>query len=68
MNLNPQNPYLQAGSINRLLEQEKLQHVKKCVIIVHSIRHGDIESLELLKKELENKEIKYKIVDFGELE
>jgi hypothetical protein len=67
LNLNPDNPHLQPGSVQRLLEQENLEHVKKCVIVVHSGGHGDIESLELLKKDLDNANLIYRVIDFGEL-
>lgn len=66
LNLNPDNPHLQPGSVQRLLEHEKLD-VKKCIVVVHHIGHGSIECLELLKKDLENADIKYRVIDFEEL-
>ena len=67
LNLNPNNPLLQTGSVQQLIELENLQRIKKCVIVVHHVGHGEIESLELLKNDLENADIIYKIVDFLEL-
>ncbi len=64
INLNPSDPHLNPGCISRLIEQEKLQAVKKCVIIVHSIGHGGIESLDILKSELKAAGIKYGVIDF----
>jgi hypothetical protein len=41
--------------------------VERCVVIVHKIGHGTIDSLATIKKELEDLDIKYRIIDFEEL-
>ncbi|GAB6106083.1 MAG: hypothetical protein CVU84_17320 [Firmicutes bacterium HGW-Firmicutes-1] len=67
LNLNPQDPYLNSGCVKRLIEQEHLQGVEKCVLIIHSIGHGDDKSLKTLRADLDALDIKYSIVDFQEL-
>ena len=65
LNLNPQDPYLNSGCVKRLIEQEHLQGVEKCVLIIHSIGHGDEKSLKTLRADLDALDIKYSIVDFS---
>ena len=65
LNLNPQDPYLSSGCVKRLIEQEHLQGVEKCVLIIHSIGHGDEKSLKTLRADLDALDIKYSIVDFS---
>lgn len=67
LELNPENPNLEAGSIHSLLMQEEITYVEKCVVVVHHVGHGTIDSLETIKKELEDLDIKYRIIDFEEL-
>jgi len=67
MELNIDNPTLESGCVQRLLVKEEITYVEKCIIIVHHVGHGDIECLEMLKKDLEDADILYKVVDFGEL-
>lgn len=64
LNLNPHDPYLNQGCVSRLLEKENLQDVKKCVIVIHSIGHGGIKSLNILKNDLSAAGIKYGVIDF----
>lgn len=35
INLNPENPHYQHGSLKSLIEQEGLQDAKRCIVIVH---------------------------------
>ncbi len=67
LDLNPESPQLKAGSVQRLIEQEEIQYVEKCIIVVHHVGHGDVDSLEILKKDLENADIEYRIVDFNDI-
>lgn len=67
LNLNPQDPYLSSGCVTRLIEHEHLQGIEKCVLIIHSIGHGDDKSLKILKSDLDSLNIKYSIVDFSEI-
>lgn len=67
LELNPDSPLLEAGSVHKLMEQEEITYVEKCIIIVHHVGHGDVGCLEMLKKDLEDAGILYKVVDFGEL-
>ena len=67
LNLNPRDPYLNSGCVERLLEQEYLKGVEKCVVVIHSIGHGDERSLKILKADLDALKIKYQIVDFNDI-
>ena len=67
INLNPQSPHLYPDCVSRLLDKEKLQGVKKCVLIVHTIGNGDLSSLEILKSDLTKNEVKYCVIDFSEI-
>lgn len=65
LNLNSQYPYLNPGCVARLVEKENLlQNVKKCVIVIHFVGNGGIESLNIIKRDLEKLNIKYRIIDF----
>lgn len=68
LSLNPEGTVLREGSIQALLQQEEITYVEKCVVVVHKVGHGTGQSLELLKKELEDIGIAYRVVDFEELE
>ena len=67
LELNPESPILQEESVLKLLQQEEITFVESCVVIVHKIGHGTIDSLAAIKKELEDLDIKYRIIDFEEL-
>lgn len=67
INLDPHDPNLKPGSVLKLLEQEKIKHVKKCIIIVHENGLGSADCLEIIKKDLENVNILYKVISFREL-
>ncbi|PKM67299.1 MAG: hypothetical protein CVU95_07680 [Firmicutes bacterium HGW-Firmicutes-2] len=67
LNLNPQDPYLNSGSVKRLIEHEQLQGIEKCIIVVHSVGLGDDKSLAVLKADLDQMKIKYSVVDFREI-
>jgi hypothetical protein len=65
LNMNPESPELLPGSVNRLIEKEKLGFVKKCIVIVHSVGQGDEKSLKQLMRDLDDLDILFKIVDFN---
>ncbi len=64
LNLNPEDPYLNPGCVERLLKHEHLVGVEKCVLVVHAIGHGDDRSLKILTDDLNVLGIRYQIVDF----
>ena len=67
LNLNPHDPYLNPGCVSRLIKQEILQAIKKWIIVVHSIGHGGIDGLNILKSDLKAVGIKYCVIDFDEI-
>ncbi|WKY46630.1 hypothetical protein Q5O24_09590 [Eubacteriaceae bacterium ES3] len=67
INLNPQDPYLNPGCVTRLIEHEHLQGVEKCIIVIHAVGHGDENSLAVIKADLEDLNIKYRVIDFIEI-
>lgn len=67
LNLNPQDPNLNPGCVKRLIEHEQLQGVEKCVIVIHLVGQGDDKTLEVLKADLDQLNIKYSVVDFREI-
>lgn len=66
INLNPENPHYQSGSLKRLIEQEGLQDVKNCILVVHDYGYGVEGNLEIIKQELTEHGINYKVVKFDE--
>lgn len=67
INLNRDSPYLQPKSVNRLVEKEKLQYVKKCAIIVHNIGHGGEKDLHLIEDDLKDLGMSYRVIRFDEV-
>ncbi len=56
VNLNPENPYYQLGSVKKLFRHERLEESlwpKRCTLIAHPEGHGRFEDLHALVKDLE---------------
>lgn len=51
-----------------LIEHENLLNIKKCILVVHSIGHAGLDSLDILKRALEVEGIKYCVIDFEGIE
>lgn len=67
INLNPENPHYLEGSLKKLIEKENLYNIYRCVVVIHNTGNGTIKDMDALKKDLENTDIKYKIITFEEL-
>lgn len=67
LNLNPDKPNLQPGCIKALINKEKLQDIRKCVVVVHSIGHGTSKDLSVLQEELKMCGIAYKVIYLEEI-
>lgn len=68
INLNPSEPVLNSDCVIKLIECENLHDIKKCIIVVHSIGHAGLDSLNILKSALEVEGIKYCVIDFEGIE
>jgi hypothetical protein len=64
INLNPENPHCQLGSIHKLVKLVGLDGIKYLIIRVHKDGNGNLDNLEMLKKDIDNISIKYKVVEF----
>lgn len=64
INLNPESPYYQKGSVKRLIEHEGLHDIKNCIVVVHNYGEGSAKDLETLEQDLNEQKITYKVVDF----
>ncbi len=67
INLNPENPRYQVGSLKRLIDAANLHKSKKCLIVVHTSGYGDEKDLDIIKNEMGSLKIKFKSVILGEL-
>lgn len=68
LNLHPENPHLEAGSVQRLLHQEELlgelaRTGRSCTLVVHPEGHGTIGDLHMLQHELE--ELRFDVTVVG---
>lgn len=65
LNLNPDNPYYQVGSIKKLIAHENLNYSivdKDCAVIVHNQGYGSEDDLNTLKKDLDGEGFKVSII------
>jgi hypothetical protein len=70
INLNPENPHYQLGSVSKLLkskfftESYGLDDKKECIIVIHPTGHGSKVDLETLIKDLQNEGFVVRTVEF----
>jgi len=66
LNLNPRTPAYQKGSVNRLIEQEKLNfnENKEAVVAIRDIGHGTRKDFDTLKEDLADSG--FKVIVYGE--
>lgn len=59
VNLNPESPHYQLGSVRKLLEKEGASAAalatgpRRCVVVSHDLGHGSQEDLERLETDLQ---------------
>lgn len=70
LNLNPERPDYQMGSIKKLIHQErltgKIADAKSASILIHPVGHGSIADLVVLQRDLLSEGFTVKV--YGELE
>ena len=70
INLNPENPHYQLGSVAKLLKIENftesygLSDKRECIVVVHPTGHGSKLDLETLVKDLTQEGFSTKVIDF----
>lgn len=57
VNLNPESPHYQLGSVRKLLEKEEASAAlatgpRRCVVVIHDVGNGSSEDLDRLEMDL----------------
>jgi hypothetical protein len=69
VNLNPESPSYQLGSVKKLLGVEPIIEglagsARECLVVVHQVGHGDEAQLHLLQEDLESEGFKVSLCRF----
>lgn len=67
INLNPETPKYQLGSIRKLIEKEDIMvNNRQAIIVIQEEGYGTYEDFDNLKRDLRQEGFKYSIVSFQE--
>lgn len=59
LNIHPEYPHFRVGDIEKLIQKERLEKIKRVILIIHKTGHATIKDLENILLEMKSLGISY---------